>query len=234
MRHEKGVRTYLGRSIQRNGRWLGIAWVCVLVFGLTLAIGRTTPWFEGVFSAHLLREFVVDIPLKLAFLVCPIVLFYQHKRYDVWQSENADVHLTKAQFVMGSYLEIVLAVLFGLCGLAVVWLVAGWIDPTVVADILQVGVFSLGEGFLWVSVMTTMVYPLMFTSLVRIAKGEMLVAICLLFALQVVIMFQPWAWYLMNDVGVGVLVMLLGYMLGGLVVLVIGGVLTARLYQQRH
>jgi hypothetical protein len=224
------IKHYLAQSVRTNGKWILIGWVGVLVFGLVLVLGRLLAPIQSIFSEHILSEFVVDIPLKAAFIILPIILFYRGETHKEWQEDNPPI--TKKEFSTAIYLEIFLSVFLGIAALIIVWIVAGLADPDIVERIFEVGVFSLGEGFLWVGLMTTLVYTLQFTPLVKIGQGSVLLAISLIGSLQVIILLQTPAWHFVNYVGISIPLLFAVYFLAALIVLFIGWAITAMLYKK--
>jgi len=226
------IKYYLIQSVKMNGRHILIALIGTLAFGLILATTRVFPPIANLFSEHMLGEFVVDLPVKAAFLIIPIVLFYKSKTHKEWQEANQDTSITKKEFATAIYLEIFLSTFIGIFALLIIWIVAGLVDPSIVDRIHRVGVFSLGEGFLWVGLMTTLVFTLQFTALVKIAKGSLLLCASLLGSLQVIVILQNISWYFIDDVGIPIPLVTLTYASVGLFILVIGRTITARLYDK--
>ena len=142
------IKHYLTQCVRTNGKQLFFAWIGVLIFGLLLVIGRVIHPITRIFSEHILSEFVIDLPLKAAFMVIPLILFYRSKMYKEWQEANPDTSITKRDFTTAIYFEIFLSTFLGIFALGIIWFVAGLVDPTIVERILKVGIFGLGEGFL--------------------------------------------------------------------------------------
>jgi len=228
------IRHYLAQSVRTNGKLIFIAFVLILIGGIILATIRVLPPIVNMFSEHMLGEFVVDLPLKAAFIVIPLILFYKSKFHEEWQEANPDTSITKSEFSTAIYLEIFLSTFIGIVALLIVWIVAGLVDPTIIPRILRVGVFSLGEGFLWVWLMTTLVYTLQFTPFAKISEGALLLCAALLGSLQVVVRLQNTSWHFINDVGTPIPLVVATYTLVALVILVIGRTITARLYEKRN
>ena len=80
--------------------------------------------------------------------------------------------------------------------------------------------------------MTTMVYTLQFTPIVKIWDGRLLLAGSLLTSLQVIIRLQNFSWYLINSIGVSILCVVAFYVFIGFIFLVIGRTITAKLYEK--
>lgn len=226
------IKRYLAQSVRTNRKRIVFAWIGVLIFGLLLVIGRVIPPIASLFSEHMLGEFVVDLPLKAAFLVIPLILFYRSKTHKEWQEANPDTPITKKGFAIAIYLEIFLSTFIGIFALIIIWVVAGLADPTIVERILRVGIFSLGEGFLWVWLMATLVYTLQFTPLVKIADGAVLLTGSMLGSLQVVVSLQNTSWHFIDDVGTPIPLVVAAYVAVGLFILVVGWAITARLYDK--
>jgi len=227
------IKHYLAQSIRTNGKWVLVAWVGVLVSGLILVLGRLLPPIQNLLSEVILGGLVVNIPLKAAFIVIPLVLLCRSKTHKEWQEVNSDTPITRKEFSAASYLEIFLSTLLGLPALGIIWIVAGLTDPAIVEYILTVGVFGLGEGFLWVSLMATLIYTLQFTPLVKIAEGSILILIGLFGPLWIIAsLLQPISWDFINYEGVPIPLVVVIYILAGLIVLVVGKTITAKLYEE--
>jgi len=226
------IKHYLVQSLRKNGKWILVAWIGVLIVGLILATIRVFPPITNLFSEHILGEFVVDIPLKLAFIVIPIILFYRSKTHKKWQEDNPYSPITKKDFTTAIYLEIFLSTFVGIFALVIIWIVAGLVDPAIIDRILRVGIFSLGEGFLWVWLMATLIYTLQFTPIVKIAQGAVLLSASLLGSLQVVVRLQNISWRLIDAVVMPIPLMVVTYISAGLIILIIGWAITAKLYEK--
>ena len=226
------IKHYFAQSVRTNGKWVLIAWVGVLIFGLILATARVLPPIQNLFSEHMLGEFVVDLPVKAAFLVIPLILIVRSKSYKEWQEANLNVPITKKKFSTSLYLEIFLFTLLGIPTLIIIWLVAGLIDHAIIERIFITGILASGEMFLWVWLMTTLIYTLQFTPLGKISNGSVLVAVSLLGSLQLVVSLQNTLWYVVDDMEVPIPIVVATYVFIGLIILVIGRTITAKLYEK--
>jgi len=224
------IKHYLAQTVRTNGKWVLIAWSGVLVFGLILATARVLPPIQNLFSEHILGEFVVDLPVKAAFLIIPLILIVRSKSHKEWQEANLTI--TKKKFSTALYLEIFLFTFLGIPALIIIWLVAGLIDPTIIERIFITGILASGEMFLWVWLMTTLIYTLQFTPLGEISEGSVLVAVSLLGSLWLVVSLQNTLWYVVDDMGVSIPIVVATYVFIGLIILVIGRTITAKLYEK--
>ena len=232
MNTKNPIKHYLSQSVRTNRKWVFFAWISILAFGLILATIRVLPPIASLFSEHILGEFVVDLPVKTAFLVIPLILIVRSKSHKKWQEANPDVPITKKNFSTALYLEIFLSIFLGVPALIITWIVAGLIDPVIVERIFITGILASGEMFLWVWLMTTLIYTLQFTPLVKVGDGSVLVAAGLLGSLWVVVSLQNTLWYSINEIGVPIPLVVAIYMFVALLILVIGWVITAKVYEK--
>jgi len=222
------IKHYLAWSARTNGKIIIIALVIILVAGLALAIARGIPSIANQFSEHMLNEFIVDIPVKLVILVVPCILLFKSKTHKEWQELHKDISITKKDYVTATYLEIFLSTFISLPVLLIIWIVAVLVDSSVSENILTIGVFNLGAGFFLIWMMTALVYTLQFTKLVKINDGAVLLVVCLFASLWTTMGFQS----LLFLAEIPSLLKGAICALAGLVILLIGRAITAKLYEK--
>jgi hypothetical protein len=219
--------------MRKNGKLILLATVGVLAVGLILAIGRIIPPINNLLSEELSVLLVANIALKVAFVAIPLILLVKGKTHKQWQEANPDTPITKKNFSTAIYLEMFLFTFIGFFLIVVIWAIAGLIDPDIAEPLLSVYVFGIGEGFLWVWMMTVLVYTLQFTPLVKIVDGIVLLLASFLGSLHIIAEFlQPLSWNYIDYEGVPIPLVIGIYILVGLLLLIIGRTITAKLYEK--
>jgi hypothetical protein len=217
------IKYYLANSARTNGKPIFIFLIIFLVVGIIFAIGRSTSLFASLFSEHLLSEFVVDLPVKAAALIVPTILFIKSKSHKEWQEAHHDI--PKKDFTTAIYLEIFIASFVAVPVLFIIWIAAVLVDPSVIENILTIGVFNLGACFFWIWMMTALIYTLQFTKLANIREGAVLYVVCLFASLWLTVKLQS----SLFSAGMPVAALICAF--AGLIVLVVGRAITARLYK---
>ena len=228
MNTKNPIKGYLVQSAKTNKKPILFALFAILVAGLVLVIGRITPVFANIFSEHILREFVVDLPVKVVGLVVPFILVFKSKSHAEWHELHPDIPISKKKFAVAIYLEMFLSTFVAIPVLIVIWIVAGLIDPSIVESILTTGVFALGVMFFIVWVMTALIFTLQFTKLVEINDGTTLLCVSFLAAFGLGLGLQS---LLFSTETPPMLAAVICAFIG-LIMLLIGWAITARLYQK--
>ncbi|MDR2833431.1 MAG: hypothetical protein LBV67_06930 [Streptococcaceae bacterium] len=173
----KPVKNYLTQSIRTNGKLILIVHFIILFAGVLLSIGRGIPAFASMFSDHLLTEFVIDLPVKIAGGATTIILLLKSKSYSDWQETFPNNPITKKEFAAATYLEMFISAFLGIPTLIIIWIVAAVVDPSVVDAMFTYGVFNVGGMIFLVWMMISVVYILQFTKLVKISQGSMVLIV---------------------------------------------------------
>ena len=222
------IKSYLVKSAKANSKPVLIALLVFLIVGLILVIGRITPVFKSIFSEHLLRELVVDLPVKAVGLIVPIILMFKNKSHSEWHEAYPDMPMSKKNFTTAIYLEMFLSALVAVPVLVVIWVVASLVDPNIVESILTTGVFALGVMFFIPWVMTALIFTLQFTKLLEINDGAVLLFGSVLVAFWLGVGLQSLLFALVVPHALASVICAFI----GLIIILIGWKITASLYEK--
>ena len=125
MNTKNPIKNYLMQSVRTNGKTVLLALFSLLIVWVAVAIMRTIPAVTNLISERLLREFVVDLPVKFLIAVVPFIIIKNDKSYAKWKETNPDSPITKKDFTTATYLNYFLFSLTSMPVLAVVWATAG-------------------------------------------------------------------------------------------------------------
>jgi hypothetical protein len=170
------IKNYLIQSVRTNGKTVLLALFALLIVWVAVAILRTVPAVTNVISERLLREFVVDLPVKFVIGLIPYILLMRTKSYSKWTEANPDTPITKKDFTTVAYLNYFLFSLASMPVLAVVWVVAVLADPYMLAYI-PMGIYNAGAMFFVVWAMAGLNYTLQFIPYLQNDKGDNLAPI---------------------------------------------------------
>ncbi|MCL2188664.1 MAG: hypothetical protein FWC16_04830 [Defluviitaleaceae bacterium] len=140
------IKNYLVQSVSTNGKIVLLAWFVLLVVWVAVAIMRTIPAVTDIISERMLREFVVDFPVKFIIALIPYIILMKTKSYVEWTEANPDTPITKKDFTTATYLNYFLFSLASMPVLAVVWVVAVLADPYML-EYIPMGIYNAGAMF---------------------------------------------------------------------------------------
>jgi len=155
------IKNYLMQSVRTNGKTVLLALFALLVVWVAVAILRTIPAVTDIISERMLREFVVDLPVKFLIAVVPFIILKNDKSYAKWKETNPDSSITKKDFTTATYLNYFLFSLTSMPVLAVVWVVAVLADPYIL-EYIPMGIYNAGAMFFVVWAMAGLNYTLQF------------------------------------------------------------------------
>jgi len=170
------IKNYLMQSVRTNGKTVLLALFALLIVWVAVAIMRTIPAVTNLISERLLREFVVDLPVKFLIAVVPFIIIKNDKSYAKWKETNPDSPITKKDFTTATYLNYFLFSLTSMPVLAVVWVVAVLADPYIF-EYIPMGIYNAGAMFFVVWAMAGLNYTLQFIAYLRNDKGDSLAII---------------------------------------------------------
>jgi hypothetical protein len=224
------VKSYLALSVRRNGKSILITQLGILVIGIILVASRIIPAMEDIFSDHLLREFVVDLPVKIAIGAAPFILMTRSKTYAKWREANPGISIEKKDFTTATYLEMFIAPFIGVPVLIAVWGAAILADSSIIESVLTTGIFNIGAVFFLFWLMATLLYTLQFTKLLEVNEGAMLLIVCLFGSLWITVGLQS----LLLETEIPFTLRALVCALLGLIILFLGRMMTIKLYEKSN
>ncbi|MCL2202922.1 MAG: hypothetical protein FWB88_03150 [Defluviitaleaceae bacterium] len=234
MATQNPVKNFLSVSIKTERLMVLLTLFALLITGVAIGIIRTLPAFEDIIDPRMLRELIVDIPVKAVVGAVPFILLFRDKRYSEWTKDNPDISISKRDFAKGIYHRIFLSSLLSIPVLAIIWLVASVADPDITEYILSIGIFNAGAMFFCVWVMTGLVYTLQFISKNEVFRyvllyAGLIVAFGLAVALQMLAnnVFELPYMSAFTVMGISAIIAAIG-----LIILLICKPITAKLYEK--
>lgn len=163
------IKNYLIQSFRTNGKNVLLALFALLIVWVAVAIMRTIPAVIDVISERLLRNFVVDLPVKFVIALVPYIILMKTKSYSKWTEANPDAPISKKDFTTATYLGYFLFSLASMPVLAVVWVVAVLADPYML-EYIPMGIYNAGAMFFVVWAMAGLTYTLQFIPYLKKSK----------------------------------------------------------------
>jgi len=170
---KNSIKNYLMQSVRTNGKIVLLALFALLVVWVAVAIMRTIPAVTNVISERLLREFVVDLPVKFVIGLVPYIILMRTKSYSKWTEANPDTPITKKDFTTATYLNHFLLSLTSMPVLAIIWVAAVLADPYML-EYIPMGIYNAGAMFFVVWAMAGLIYTLQFIPYFQKPKEEKL------------------------------------------------------------
>ncbi|MCL2171127.1 MAG: ABC-2 transporter permease [Defluviitaleaceae bacterium] len=173
MNTKNPIKNYLIQSVRTNGKIVLLALFALLVVWVAVAILRTVPAVTDVISERLLREFIVDLPVKFVVALLPYIILMRTESYSKWTKANPDTPITKKDFTTATYLNHFLLSLTSMPVLAVIWTVAVLADPYML-EYIPMGIYNAGAMFFVVWAMAGLNYTLQFMTYFQKSKEKKL------------------------------------------------------------
>ena len=231
MNTKNPIKNYLMQSARTNGKTVLLALFALLVVWVAVAILRTIPAVTDIISERMLREFVVDLPVKFLIAVVPFIILKNDKSYAKWKETNPDSSITKKDFTTATYLNYFLISLTSIPVLAIIWVAAVLADPYIL-EYIPMGIYNAGAMFFVVWAMAGLNYTLQFIRYLQKSKeNKLTLAISFLISFGAAFGLQSLFYHVFELPRMVVLAAIIIAAMG-LVVFLICRPITARLYEK--